>query len=88
MKVKWSYVASVAVILLLILLEISRIYYIMPFPGSQREESIDLAYWLHQYAGYVRLLLAVLAAYPVFVLFKAGSLSSRVLVGISLALYI
>ena len=88
MKVKWSYVASVAVILLLILLEISRIYYIMPFPGSQREESIDLAYWLHQYAGYVRLLLAVLAAYPVFVLFKAGSLSSRVVVGISLALYL
>ena len=38
MKVKWSYVASVAVILLLILLEISRIYYIMPFPGSDPRE--------------------------------------------------
>ena len=34
-------------LLYLILLEISRVYFIMPFPGSQRNETIDLAYWLH-----------------------------------------
>ncbi|MFN5169450.1 MAG: DUF3179 domain-containing (seleno)protein [Cyclobacteriaceae bacterium] len=88
MKEKVKYAAAVTGTLLLISLEISRIYYIMPFPGSQRSESIELAYWLHQNAGYIRLLLLVLLTYPVFRVFKSGSLSAKVTGGICLALYL
>ena len=34
-------------ILGLILFEIANVYFIMPLPGSQRINSIDLAYFLH-----------------------------------------
>jgi hypothetical protein len=34
---------------LLVLFEFLKVYFIMPFPGSQQLNSIDLAYFLHQY---------------------------------------
>jgi hypothetical protein len=34
-------------IIYLILLEVLRVYFIMPFPGSQQQESIGIAYFLH-----------------------------------------
>jgi hypothetical protein len=33
-------------ILILIVAEVARVYYIMPFPGSQVDEVIDLAYFI------------------------------------------
>ncbi|HJW29014.1 MAG TPA: DUF3179 domain-containing (seleno)protein [Saprospiraceae bacterium] len=41
-------------IVLLILFEFSRVYLIMPIPGSQRMETIDLAYWLHTWRWVIR----------------------------------
>ena len=37
----------VAGFLLLFGVEILRVYFIMPFPGSQQNDTINLAYWLH-----------------------------------------
>ena len=31
----------------LVLFEIANVYFIMPMPGSQEINSIDLAYWLY-----------------------------------------
>jgi Protein of unknown function (DUF3179) len=50
----------VCLLLVLIVLEIARIYFIMPFPGSQLDDTANLsrvqfAYWLHQYVPWVRL---------------------------------
>jgi hypothetical protein len=36
------------------LFEILKVYFIMPMPGSQRMESIDVAYFLHTYRWYFR----------------------------------
>ena len=36
-------------VLMLILFELSSVYFIMPLPGSQVADSIDLAYFLHSY---------------------------------------
>ncbi len=57
-------------ILLLIGVEIARVYYIMPFPGSQVDEVIDLAYFLHQNILLFRLLGIVIIAYPAFYLVR------------------
>ncbi|HXR81970.1 MAG TPA: DUF3179 domain-containing (seleno)protein, partial [Saprospiraceae bacterium] len=38
----------------LALFEIFKVYFIMPMPGSQGMESIDVAYFLHTYRWYLR----------------------------------
>jgi len=51
--------AFIIAIITLILFEIARVYFIMPMPGSQRMNSIELAYFLHSYRWIVRILLAI-----------------------------
>lgn len=51
--------AFIIAVILFILFEIARVYFIMPMPGSQRMNSIDLAYFLHSYRWIFRLLLAI-----------------------------
>ena len=47
-------------LLLLVLLEVGRVYFIMPLPGSQRTRSIDFAYALHRWRWLLRMLFATL----------------------------
>jgi hypothetical protein len=46
---------------LLVLFEFLKIYFIMPFPGSQQWNSIDFAYFLHQYRWVFRIAALILA---------------------------
>lgn len=39
----------------LILFEVMKVYFIMPFPGSQRMNSLDFAYFLHTYRWPIRI---------------------------------
>ncbi len=48
--------------------ELLRVYFIMPFPGSQKADTINTAYFLHKYIFLIRLSLLLLIA---FLLFKA-----------------
>lgn len=41
-------------------LEILKVYFIMPMPGSQDMDSIDVAYFLHTYRWYFRVLFGIL----------------------------
>jgi hypothetical protein len=50
----------------LIGIEIARVYYIMPFPGSQKTNTIELAYFLSQYIYLFRIAGIILIAYPAF----------------------
>ncbi len=52
----------------MILTEILRVYFIMPFPGSQQSNTIDLAYFIDRYKWLLRiigLLLVVETGIPV-----------------------
>jgi len=49
-------------LLLLALLEILKVYFIMPFPGSQQAETIDIAYFLHSNRWYLRILFLLMIA--------------------------
>jgi len=53
-------------ILLLITIEIARVYYIMPFPGSQVDETIQLAYFMGSYIWLFRIVGILLIAYPAY----------------------
>ncbi len=59
-------------IVLLIGIEIVSVYYIMPFPGSQVDEMVDVAYFLQNYIWIFRIVGLLLIAYPAFS-FVAGT---------------
>ncbi|HEX6889720.1 MAG TPA: DUF3179 domain-containing (seleno)protein, partial [Chryseolinea sp.] len=46
----------------LALYEILKVYFIMPMPGSQRMDSLDIAYFLHSYRWFFRIAFAVMIA--------------------------
>ena len=56
-------------ILVLFAAEILQVYFIMPFPGSQKSDTIDIAYFLHNNILYIRivgLLLVAIGLYKSF----------------------
>jgi Protein of unknown function (DUF3179) len=56
--------------LILIGAEILRVYFIMPFPGSQQSNNIDVAYFLNNYIWYIRLLAILLIVYSLYGRFR------------------
>jgi hypothetical protein len=55
----------------LILFEIAKVYFIMPMPGSQRMNSIDLAYFLHTWRWPLRIFFTLLIIAGAAGVFKA-----------------
>jgi hypothetical protein len=53
-------------VLVLFSAEILRVYFIMPFPGSQRSDTIDIAYFLHKYIFYIRIVALLLVAFGLY----------------------
>lgn len=74
-------------IMLLLGVEILRVYFIMPFPGSQRSETIEAAYFLHNNIVYFRILGLLLIAAPVYYFFRSGSKLAKGSIAISLLLF-
>jgi hypothetical protein len=57
-------------LLLLFATEILRVYFIMPFPGSQRSNTISIAYFLHKYIFFIRLLALIMVGYGAYLSFR------------------
>jgi hypothetical protein len=74
--------------LALVLTEIARVYYIMPFPGSQHDDTIALAYFIQSNLGLIRLFGVAVIGYPLYHYFKTGSRRTKVTVGLLLVVYI
>lgn len=74
-------------ILLLVAVEVLRVYFIMPFPGSQQGNSLGFAYWLHKNMFWLRLLGIIMVAWPIFHLARTGKTWKRVVTAGVLILY-
>jgi hypothetical protein len=59
-------------ILILIGAEVLKVYYIMPFPGSQQDETIRIAYMLHNNIWLFRILGVILIAWPTWAFLRSG----------------
>lgn len=68
--------------------EIGRVFFIMPFPGSQKLESIELAYWLHNNIGLLRVGGFFLIAYPVYSFLRSGTLITRLTLGVGIIFWL
>lgn len=78
-------------ILLLIVPEVLRVYYIMPFPGSQEDvatdlRQVDIAYWLHTNIWWVRLVGLALIIRPCLHYIRHGNWWKRLAVVLPVAL--
>ena len=74
-------------LLLLLAVEILRVYFIMPFPGSQQQDTIAIAYWLDQNIVWLRLLLLAIILYPALLVLRRRTRWRKALLGFGLLLY-
>ena len=74
-------------LLLLLAAEILRVYFIMPFPGSQESATINIAYFLDQYIWYIRIVLWLFIAIPLYRALTKNKTWAKVLLGLFLVLY-
>src|SRR6478672_5312401 len=74
-------------LLILFAAEILRVYFIMPFPGSQRANTINIAYFIDRNIWYIRLIAILLIAVPLYEVFTKSRLRSKILLGFILLLY-
>lgn len=75
-------------LILLIIVEVIRVYFIMPFPGSQQNNSIHLAYWLDQNINWVRVALWLVISYPVVKVFVGHKHWPKWLLGVTFLIYL
>jgi hypothetical protein len=64
-------------IIILVCVEVAKVYFIMPFPGSQEDNVVELAYFLHLYIYLFRLAGILLMAYPAYHLIRFGKPTIR-----------
>ena len=71
----------------LILLEIAKIYFIMPFPGSQRFNVISIAYFLHNNIWWLRIIGIVVIVGPALHTFSNKSIWVKTALVLAILLY-
>jgi hypothetical protein len=74
-------------LLLLFAIEILRVYFIMPFPGSQQSDTISIAYWIGRNIIWLRIIALLLILFPAISLYKNGRPWAKVVVSLVLVLY-
>ena len=71
----------------LIALEILRVYFIMPFPGSQKANTIDVAYFINKNIWWLRLIGFAIIITPLIHILKHSRLWKQIVVVLILMLY-
>lgn len=74
-------------LLFLIASEILKVYFIMPFPGSQQSNTINIAYFLHNYIWILRIVGIVLAIGPLLYYLRNGKGWQKISLVVVLLLY-
>jgi hypothetical protein len=73
--------------LLLFATEILRVYFIMPFPGSQQHDTVGLAWWIDHYRLVLRFLGLVLIAAPLIRFWRRGRVFGRIMLSLLIIFY-
>jgi hypothetical protein len=81
---KLSFIAG---LLILFAAEVLRVYFIMPFPGSQHANTIDFAYFIDQDIWYIRIIALLLILPTLLTVFRNGRAWTKALLLVALALY-
>ena len=74
-------------ILLLFSAEILRVYFVMPFPGSQVGNTVSYAYWLDQSIVWIRILSLLLLCFALLAVFRNGRTWEKIVLPLILLSY-
>ncbi|HMH20940.1 MAG TPA: DUF3179 domain-containing (seleno)protein [Puia sp.] len=86
MKSKKAWLLTIG-LLLLFALEILRVYFIMPFPGSQQSDTIGIAYFLDKYIVWLRILALLVVLPPLWYFIRQGRPWLKVLLTVLVLFY-
>ena len=75
-------------LILLIIFECARVYLIMPMPGSQQFDSIELAYFLGSNKWMIRLIGYLIAFIPMILIIKNGIKNENIFIGLLTVIYL
>ena len=75
-------------LVLLIIFECARVYLIMPMPGSQKFDSIELAYFLGSNKWMFRLIGYLIAFIPMMLIIKNGIKKEKIIIGVLTLVYL
>jgi hypothetical protein len=87
-RVALSRTVLILLLLILFLSEVLRVYFVMPFPGSQHNETVDLAYWISRNILWIRILTLAVAGFALIRVFKQGKLWEKIILPLVLLAYI
>jgi Protein of unknown function (DUF3179) len=73
---------------LALLIEILRVYFIMPFPGSQRNETIEMAYFIESHINLFRIIGLIMMAYPSIIMVRSNSRKAKIAVASFLGVWL
>ncbi len=73
--------------IILLATEILRVYFIMPFPGSQKANTIDVAYFISKYIWWFRILGLILFIPPMIYVFRNSRWWKKIVLGLFVLLY-
>ncbi len=74
-------------IFLLFSAEILRVYFVMPFPGSQMNNTVSFAYWLDQSMVWIRILTLFLIGFALIIAFKNGRTWEKIFLSLIVIFY-
>ena len=74
-------------LLFLISMEVLKVYFIMPFPGSQKSDSISFAYFLHNNIWWLRILGVIVIVGPLLNSLSKGKIWQKSLLVLVILLY-
>jgi len=81
-------VFAIFLILFLFLAEVFRVYLVMPFPGSQVSETVDVAYWLERNMMWIRILILLLGCIALTRTLKTGKTWEKISLSLALLGYL
>jgi len=73
--------------LILFAAEILRVYFIMPFPGSQKSDSIQIAFFLNNYIWWFRILGLIFMLLPMIYIFRNSRWWKKIILAVFVLLY-
>lgn len=75
-------------LLVLFLAEMLRVYFVMPFPGSQRNETVEMAHWISRNIGWMRIVVLGISAIALLRIFRHGKTWEKIVLPLALAGYV
>jgi hypothetical protein len=78
----------ILLLLFLFLAEVFRVYLVMPFPGSQRSETVDIAYWLSRNIAWIRVLAGIVFGIALKRVLKKGKPWEKIGLSLTVLCYI